>query len=222
MDAAIGRITLESADGFAFEALHARPAGIPRGGVIVVQEIFGLDHNVQDDVARWLELGFEVLAPSMFDRVAPGFVADHDPEGFAAGIGHMRANGFDNPMRDIQACIDRLAASGPVFLVGYCYGGLIGWLAAGKLNGLAAVSSYYGQISGHAALTPSCPIECHFGGQDPHIDAATVSEVLAAAQPQVPVHVYAGSGHGFNNEGDATDAVLARQRTLALFEANGA
>jgi carboxymethylenebutenolidase len=219
------KIEITSSDGFAFGALHAVPAGASRGGVIVVQEIFGLDHNVEVDVARWQAAGFEGLAPSMFDRVAPGFVADHDPAGFAAGIGHMQANGFDNPMLDVTACVDFLAPRGPVFLVGYCYGGLVGWLAAGKLSGLAAVSSYYGQVARFAELTPRCPIECHFGAQDPHIDAAAVATVKAA-QPQVPVYVYAGSGHGFNNDHaeprDPADVELARARTLALFKANGA
>lgn len=220
-------ITLTSKhDGFTFSALRAAPEGRRRGGVIVLQEIFGLDRYVREDVARWSALGFEVLAPSLFDRVAPGFVADHDPPGFAAGRQHMQALGLEPPLSDIAACIEALRPQGPVFLVGYCYGGLLTWHAAAKLEGLAAASSYYGRLGEQADLRPRCPIICHFGRKDANIPADEVRAKLLAAHPALPVYVYEGSGHGFNNDGvpaqDPADARLARQRTLALFEAKGA
>lgn len=214
-------------DGFAFSALHAEPPGNRRGGVIIIQEIFGLDHYIEADVDRWARLGFEAVAPSMFDRHEPGFIADHDAEGIKAGFAHAVANGLDNALSDIQACIDFLATKGPVFVVGYCYGGTMTWQAAGRLFGLAAASSYYGgQVAQAADLTPKCPIICHFGRKDPNIPADAVKLVIAEAQPQVNVFIYDNSGHGFNNDGrpdsDLDDAQLARSRTLALFEANGA
>ncbi|NBB16649.1 dienelactone hydrolase family protein [Caulobacter sp. SLTY] len=222
------RIRLTSAhDGFEFEALHAQPQGDRRGGVIVIQEIFGLDQYVQADVARWSALGFEVLAPSMFDRGEPGFTAEHDPEGLQAGVKLATANGPDNAMSDIQACVDFLKDRGPVFIVGYCYGGTMVWLAANRVKGLAAGSSYYGgQIAGMAGLPLSCPVIVHLGRKDAHIPADEVSAKVTAAHPEVPVYIYEASGHGFNNDGrpdsDPGDAQLARERTLALFEANGA
>jgi carboxymethylenebutenolidase len=222
------RIRLTSAnDGFEFEALHAAPQGQRRGGVIVIQEIFGLDQYVHADVARWSALGFEVLAPSMFDRGERGFTAEHDPEGLQAGVRLATANGPDNAMSDIQACVDFLKGRGPVFIVGYCYGGTMVWLAASRVKGLAAGSSYYGgQIAGMAGLPLSCPVIVHLGGKDAHIPADEVSAKVTAAHPEVPVYIYEASGHGFNNDGrpdsDPGDAKLARQRTLALFEANGA
>ena len=115
-----------------------------RGGIVVIQEIFGIDKYVQEDVARWAALGFEALAPSMFDRQEPGFTAGHDPEGMQAGIKNAMANGIDNAIRDVQACVDFLKPHGPVFIVGYCYGGWIVWEAAHAVMGLAAGSSYYG------------------------------------------------------------------------------
>src|SRR5262249_44654144 len=147
-------IKLKSAgDGFEFSALHAEPEGPRKGGVIVLQEIFGLDRFVRADVRRWCEAGYEVLAPSLFDRREPGFVAAHDPEGLAAGRDHAMASGIDNPLSDIAACRDFLA--GPVFVVGYCYGGSLTWIACGRLEGLAAGSSYYGSLVGaNAVLTP--------------------------------------------------------------------
>lgn len=214
-------------DGFSFAALHGQPAGARKGGVIVIQEIFGLDQYVQADVARWEARGYEVLAPSMYDRQEPGFTAGHDPDGMQQAVKYAMANGPDNAMSDIQACIDFLAPRGPVFIVGYCYGGTMVWLASARCKGLSAGSSYYGgQVAGMAALPLSCPVEIHLGRKDDHIPCDDVKAKVQAAHPEVPVWIYEASGHGFNNDGrpdsDLADAELARKRTVALFEANGA
>ena len=119
-------------DGFSFDALHAAPQGARKGGVIVIQEIFGLDRYVQEDVERWSALGFEVLAPSMFDRQEKGFTAGHDEAGIQAGFKHAMANPRENVIGDVQACIDALKPKGAVFIVGYCYGGSMAWLAAAQ------------------------------------------------------------------------------------------
>lgn len=221
-------VTLTSAaDGFAFTAAHAAPRGERKGGIVVIQEIFGLDQYVLADVERWSALGFEVLAPSIFDRVTPGYVAEHDPQGFQTGIANVGTVGLDNMLSDIQACIDELAPRGPVFAVGYCLGGSLVWLAAGKLKGLTAGAAYYGSmIAANAELPLNAPVIVHLGRKDGHIPADAVKDKLAAAQPDVPVFVYENSGHGFNNDGrpdaDLDDAKLARQRSLALFQAHGA
>lgn len=214
-------------DGFEFTALHAQPEGPRKGGVIVIQEIFGIDKYVQEDVARWAAKGFEVVAPSMFDRGEKGFTALHDEAGFARGRELAMGNGPDNAMGDIQACIDALKDRGPVFIVGYCYGGTMAWLAASRCEGLAAASSYYGgQVAGMAKFNLTCPIVVHLGRKDGYIPADEVKAAVQAAYPDVPVYIYENSGHGFNNDGrpdsDAGDAELARERTLALFAANGA
>ncbi len=216
-----------AADGFSFTAAHAQPQGARKGGIVVIQEIFGLDQYVLADVDRWSALGFEVLAPSIFDRVTPGYVAEHNPQGFQTGIANVGTIGLDNMLSDIQACIDELAPRGPVFAVGYCLGGSLVWLAAGKLKGLAAGAAYYGSmIAANAELPLNAPVIVHLGRKDGHIPADTVKDKLAEAQPDVPVFVYENSGHGFNNDGrpdaDLDDAKLARQRSLALFQAHGA
>ncbi|MFZ5668680.1 MAG: dienelactone hydrolase family protein [Pseudomonadota bacterium] len=222
------RIQLTAAhDGFAFDALHAGPEGPRKGGVIVIQEIFGLDQYVQADVARWSARGYEALAPSMFDRQARGFTAEHTDEGVQASVKHAMANGPDNAMGDIQACIDFLRPRGPVFIVGYCYGGTMVWLAASRCQGLGAGASYYGgQVAAMAGPPLSCPVIVHLGRKDSHIPADEVKAKVQAAHPEVPVYIYEASGHGFNNDGrpdsDLADAELARERTVALFEANGA
>ena len=221
-------VTLTSAaDGFAFTAAHAEPQGERKGGIVVVQEIFGLDQYVMADVARWSALGFEVLAPSIFDRAAPGYVAAHEPAAFPVGIGHVQSIGLEKMLSDIQACIDELAPRGPVFAVGYCLGGSLVWLAASKLKGLTAGAAYYGSmIAANAELPLNAPVIVHLGRKDGHIPADEVRAKVLAAHPDVSVHIYENSGHGFNNDGrpdsDLEDAKLARQRSLQLFQAHGA
>ena len=221
------RIKSGAEDGFTFSALHAEPQGRRRGGVIVIQEIFGLDQYVQADVARWAALGFEVVAPSMYDRVEPGLVAEHDEAGIAAAFAVMQQAKPADALADIAACIAFLRERGPVFIVGYCYGGTMVWRASANLEGLAAGSSYYGGgVAAAAELALNNPVICHFGRKDAHIPAEEAGAKIKAAHPEVPVYIYENSGHGFNNDGrpdsDADDARLARERTLALFEAHGA
>ena len=220
-------VTLESkVDGFAFTALHAEPLGERKGGVVILQEIFGLDRYVQADVQRWARLGYEVYAPSLFDRQEPGFMAEHDADGLQLGFRFAQANGADNPVHDTETCVDELLKRGAAFVVGYCYGGWIAWLAACRIDTLAAAAGYYGgRIAQDAGLTPLCPIVLHFGAEDAHIPQDQV-EAIRVAHPDIPVWSYAGAGHGFNNLDSPAhhhaSADLARQRTLELFQANGA
>jgi carboxymethylenebutenolidase len=208
-----------------FSAFHVQPTGARKGGVIVLQEIFGIDSYMRHDAERWGTLGFEVLAPSLFDRCEPGFVAEHTPDGVQAGFKYLQATRVEDAIADIATCLDYLAPRGPVFVVGYCYGGSLAYLSACRLGDLAAVSSYYGAMAlKHVHETPRCPVICHFGRQDQHIPVESV-EAFAARRPDVSVHLY-DAGHGFNNDGapghNLIAAKLARQRTLELFDANGA
>ena len=220
-------ITLQSKiDGFGFQALHAEPQGPRQGGVVLIQEIFGLDRYMHADVERWSKLGFEVLAPSMFDREEPGFVADHDADGLQHGVRLAQGAGLDNATNDVETCVDELTRRGPAFAVGYCYGGGIAWLSACKIDTLAAASGYYGgMVPAHAKARPLCPVILHYGLLDDHIPQDRV-DIIRRHHPELPIHVYETGGHGFNNEGgaayDKASADLARERTLALFAANGA
>lgn len=217
-------IKIAGADGFQFGAYHARPKGERRGGVIVLQEIFGIDEHVRRDVDRWAQLGFEAVAPSLYDRREPGFTARHDPAGMQAGVGHARATPLDQAMGDVAACRDLLKTGGKVFVVGYCYGGSLAWLAAAKVPGLSGASSYYGSlVKDNAGLELRCPVIVHLGRKDQGIPADEVKAAIAAAHPDVPVHIYEDAGHGFNNEDperwDREASELARARTLELFGA---
>ena len=221
------KIQSTAADQFEFGACYAAARGQRKGGIVVIQEIFGLDQYVRDDVERWAKAGYEVIAPSMFDRTHPGLEVPHDQQGMAVGMAARQANSLDIALADLTACVNLLKVNGPVFVVGYCYGGSMAWQMAGRIEGIAAVSSYYGGLLATTAdLTPKCPVICHFGRKDANIPADELKAILQSAQPQVPVFIYEKSGHGFNNDGrpdsNTDDAALARQRTIALFEANGA
>ena len=218
------RIKSNAEDGFEFSAYHAAPTGERKGGVIVVQEIFGIDEHVRRDVDRWASLGFEATAPALYDRREPGFVAGHDPAGMQAGIAHAMGTPLDQALADIAAVRDTLAKAGKVYIVGYCYGGSLAWLAAAKVDGLSGASSYYGSmVQANATLTPKCPVIVHLGRLDAMIPADDVKAAVQAANPDVPVYIYEDAGHGFNNEDparhDSTSADLARKRTLELFGA---
>ncbi|MDP1643718.1 MAG: dienelactone hydrolase family protein [Phenylobacterium sp.] len=217
-------ITLKSAaDGYELSAYHEAPFTSRKGGVIVLQEIFGIDKYVRADVERWAKAGYEALAPSLFDRRERGFTAGHDADGMAAGIAHARATPMEQALADIAAARDFLAPRGKVCVVGYCYGGSLAWLSAAKVEGIAAASSYYGSmVKANADLPLACPVIVHLGHTDPGIKADEVEAAVKAAHPEVPVYIYEGAGHGFNNESperyheEAAD--LARLRTRELFE----
>jgi carboxymethylenebutenolidase len=217
------KITSTADDHFQFPAYHAKPTGERKGGVIVIQEIFGIDEHVRRDVDRWASLGFEAVAPGLYERREPGFTAEHDEPGLKAGIAHAMATPREQVLADLAACRDYLKARGKVMVVGYCYGGSFAWLSAGMLDGISAASSYYGSmVQANATLRPQCPTIVHLGRNDAGIPADDVKAALRDAQPQVPVYIYEDAGHGFNNEDPARwskeAAELARQRTLELFE----
>ena len=221
------KVRSAAADGFEFSAYHAVPTGARKGGVIVIQEIFGIDEHIVRDVDRWASLGYEALAPSLYDRREPGFVSTHSPEGMQAGIAHARGTDMAQAMADLTACRDKLRgdqSASKVFVVGYCYGGSLTWLAAAQLAGLAAASSYYGSmVQANATRKPLCPTIVHLGRKDLGIACDAVKEAVQASNPEVLVYIYDDAGHGFNNDDperlNAASANLARERTLALFGA---
>ena len=219
------KIKSNADDGFEFDAYHAGPTGPRKGGVIVIQEIFGLDKHMRADVDRWAGHGFEAIAPSLYDRREPGFTAGHDEAGLKAGIAHAMGSNRDLVLGDLAACRDFLAPRGKVCVVGYCYGGSFTWLSAGTLDGLAAASSYYGSmVQANATLKPKCPTIVHLGRLDAGIPADAVKAAVQEASPEVPVFIYEDAGHGFNNDDparhDNSSAELSRKRTLELFEAS--
>jgi carboxymethylenebutenolidase len=217
-------ITLAGADGFAFAAYHEQAFTPRKGGVIVIQEIFGIDRHVRADVERWAKMGYEAIAPALFDRLQRDFHAEHDDAGIKAGVEKARATPLDQALADIAACRDFLAQhGGKVHVVGYCYGGSLAWLSATRVDGIASAASYYGSlVKGFASETPKCPVIVHLGRTDPGIDADEVAAEVGKHHPDLPVYIYEGAGHGFNNQSperyNAEAADLARHRTLQLFD----
>lgn len=211
-------------DGAEIGVYHVQPEGIRRGGLVLVQEIFGVTDHIRDLAEEYAVDGYEVLAPALFDREHPGFEADYSGEGLARGVELARQlHPFDLSLADVQSCIDALKDRGPVFVVGYCYGGSIAWFAATRMNGVAAASSYYGSlVPGAAAEVPKVPVILHFGRHD--IPMEGVDNVIAADHPNATVHVYE-AGHGFNSDRrkdfHEPSSDLAKARTLELFRANG-
>lgn len=218
-------IRMTMADGAQVAVYHVEPAGVRRGGLVLVQEIFGVTDHIRELCDEYAQDGYEVLAPALFDREHPGFEADYTGDDFARAVQLARElHPFDQSLRDVQTCINALAASGPVFVVGYCYGGSVAWFASTRLTGVAAASGYYGSlIPGAVDEEPKVPVILHFGRFDSGIPMEGVDKVIARDWPNATVHVYE-AGHGFNSDRrkdyHEPSADLARERTLELFEAN--
>jgi len=216
-------ITLKSRfDGFELAAYHAAPNDARRGGIVLVQEVFGVTDHIRELADGFAEDGYEVIAPSFYDRLERGFAAGYDPASVAKGVEYSGATPWDQVAGDLQAAVDALA--GPVFVTGYCWGGTAAWLAACRCEGVAAASSFYGRrIPELVHETPRCPTILHFGRTDASIPPEVV-EFIIEAHPEVPVYIY-DAGHGFVSDRRADyreDAArLARLRTLQLFQRSG-
>lgn len=218
-------IELTAADGRSLSAYLAEPVGTPRGAVVVVQEIFGVNSHIRSVADRWAAVGYLALSPALFDRQEPSIELGYTEADMQRGFGLMQAAGLDTPLLDIDAARAelqrRLGSGGKVGVLGFCWGGLLSWLSACKLKGFSAAVPYYGGgIPNHAQLTPQCPVLAHFGERDHWIPTDSV-KAFAAAQPGVEVHVYAAD-HGFNCDQrgsfDAEAARLARERSEAFLK----
>ena len=217
-------ITLTAADGFSFPAYVAEPTGAPKGGVVVLQEIFGVNSHIRSVAEGFAADGYRAVAPATFHRVqadvALGYAAEDMDQGraFKAGVEALPAPGV---LADIAAAIACAAECGKVGVVGYCWGGLLAWRSACLLHGLSAAVPYYGggmTVGSEPQRRPLVPTLAHFADQDGHIPLDSV-KAFERAQPGVVVHVYQGQ-HGFNCDQrvsyNANAAQLARQRTLAF------
>lgn len=226
------RVDLTAQDGATVSAYHARPRAPAKAGLIVVQEIFGVNSHIRSQAERFAASGFEVLAPAFLDRVQKDVELGYDQESIAKARPLVAELGFDRPLLDVEAAIACLAAADggapasvrdrkKVFIVGYCWGGSLAYLAAARVPGLAAAVGYYGgAISRFADESPRVPTMLHFGEKDASIPLSDV-EALRHKQPAVELHVYP-AGHGFNCDQRASysepAATLALSRTLAFFE----
>jgi carboxymethylenebutenolidase len=218
-------IKMKMSDGTEIGVYRVEPKGARRGGLVLIQEIFGLTDHIKTISDEFADDGYEVLAPSLFDREEPGFTTGYAPDEMQRAIKMARqTHPFPQSVADACACVAALKGKGPVFMVGYCYGGSVVWAAACECEGLCAASSFYGsQVPVMADRQPKCPVICHFGEHDQGIPLDGVKKVQAA-HPEVPVYIY-NAGHGFNSDRpdhhDEAAATLARERMLQLFRTHG-
>jgi len=221
-------VELTAADGARIPAYVARPAGKVKGGIVVVQEIFGVNKHIRAVADGYAQDGYLAVAPSLFHRVQPGVELGYEAPDMGAGMGYkQKVDGLPAPgvQQDLQAAIDCAAkqGGGKVGMVGYCWGGLLTWRAACGLTGLAAAATYYGggmTTPEEAARKPRVPVLSHFADRDQYILVPGV-EAFRQQHPEVEVHRYADADHGFNCDlrgaWNPEAAKLARQRTLAFF-----
>mgnify|MGYP000583818209 CR=1 FL=1 len=214
-------IELTAADGFKLGAYRADPEGTPRGGLVVVQEIFGVNTHIRSVCDRYAALGYATVAPALFDRLQPGFESGYSPDEVAEARKFIGLADFDDMLRDTQAAIDALSGTGKIGVVGYCLGGSIAFLAATRLSGISAAVGYYGgRITAHADEAPKVPTQLHYGEQDQGIPMSDVETVIAK-QPDCDIHVYP-AGHGFACDERASfepaSTMIAAGRTLRWFD----
>ncbi|HYP85273.1 dienelactone hydrolase family protein [Variovorax sp.] len=219
-------IDLTAKDGTTIPAYVAEPAGQPRGAVVVLQEIFGVNAHIRAVADGYAAAGYLAVAPATFQRVRSGVELGYVDEDRKAGAALKAAvEGLPAPgvMQDLQAAVDYAGRAGKVGMVGYCWGGLLTWRAASLVDGLAAAVPYYGggmTTPQESARQPKVPVLAHFGEQDHWISLDSV-QAFAKAHPEVTVHVYPAD-HGFNCDQrgayDADAARLARECTLAFFQ----
>lgn len=216
------KLTLNAEDGHKLAAYRATPAGTPRGGLVVVQEIFGVNSHIRRVCDGFAAEGYVALAPALFDRVEPGYETGYGQEDIERGRNVRQKLGWDLMVTDTRAAVEALKKTGPkVGVVGYCMGGSMAWLAATRIPGIAAAVGYYGgAVAEFADETPLCPVLLHFGETDASIPREHWDRIREA-QPTVPMHIYR-AGHGFNCDARGSyhepSARLARERTLEFLK----
>jgi len=208
-------ISLTAADGHTLSAWRTGPEDA-KHGLVVIQEIFGVNHHIRNVADRFAAQGYLCIAPALFDRIRPGIEIGYTGADIATGRDLRLQVPEEGTMADIAAAAAALG--------GYCWGGSLAWLGATRTTLFAAASGWYGgAIAATRTETPHCPVQLHFGAEDHGIPLSDV-ELIRAAQPGIEIDIYPGAGHGFGCDErgsySAPDAALAQQRTLAFFARN--
>lgn len=214
-------ITLKASDGHELGAYRADPAGKPKGSMIVLQEIFGVNEHIRAVADRVASNGYLALAPCMQDRGQKGFECGYTPAEIEQGRAVRGKVKNEDSIKDLKAALDYLQAqnAGKVGAMGYCWGGSLAWMAATNLDGLAVAVSYYGgEVANTATAKAKCPVMFHFGEKDMSIPMDKV-ELVKKGQPDHPLYVYP-AGHGFSCDArgsfDKASHELAMERSKAF------
>jgi carboxymethylenebutenolidase len=213
-------IRLKAKDAHELDAYLAEPKGKAKGGIVVVQEIFGVTNHIKRVADQFAAKGYKVIAPAMFDRVERNVTLDYSE--IEKGRGYMQRLQWPNTLADVDAALSEARSAGNVALVGYCWGGTVAHVAASALDLDAAVSYYGGGVAKMLDKKPQCPIMYHYGDQDASIPLPDI-EKIKKANPESPLHVYPGAGHGFNCDErgsySAKDAKVAFERSVEFLSA---
>lgn len=214
-----------------FGVLEARPANASQiqGGIVLIQEIFGVNSHIRSLAERYAQRGYAVWAPALFDHLETGVALTYETRSFSKGRELVQNLGWEQPVHDIELAIENLSASiggKGVATIGFCWGGALSWLTAcrAKTTNLKAAICYYGrQIWDFREESPCCPVIMHFGRHDSLIPMQNVEDIRSA-HPTIPIYVYE-AGHGFNCDEradyNAEAAALADERTMSFLKANG-
>jgi len=216
-------LSLTTSDGHKLAAYAATPQGKPRAGMVIIQEIFGVNDDIRETVDNFAKEGYHAIAPALFDRVTTGTVLGFDQDGIAMGREMKGKLDWNNAMRDVAAAVAHVQRAGKVGIVGFCMGGSVAWLTAARVPVDAAVCYYGGDIPANRNEQPKCPVMFHWGAEDASIPLDGVHQV-EAAQPDIPSYIYKNAGHGFSCSRRGSyhkeSAGLAMQRTLKFFAEN--
>lgn len=202
-------------------AYLTKPAGKPKGGIVVVQEIFGINAHMRSVADTFASHGYTAIAPAFFDHVENGVELGYDEDGYKRGFKFAGEVGLDRAIEDVASAAEAIASSGKIGVVGYCWGGSVALLAAQRL-GMPGVSYYGARNKSFLDQPLKAPMIFHFGENDPSIPHEVIQH-HRETWPDAPVYVYPDTGHAFNRDVDpkvfnAAASKLALERTLAFFD----
>lgn len=217
--------TLTASDAHQLGAYRADPAGTPKGGMVVIQEIFGVNQHIRKVCDDFAKEGYVAVAPALFDRTQKDYQSGYTPPEIEKSRTFVAKPDWDAMLRDTDSAIKELKGVGPVGIIGFCMGGTIAFLSACRLSGLSAAVGYYGGgIGNFAGETPKCPVQLHFGEKDASIPMTTVEAIKQKRSGDCEIYVYASGGHGFHCDErgsfDQPSRDVAWQRTLAFLGKN--
>ncbi len=214
-------LELTAADGFSLDAYVAEPAGASAAGIVVLQEIFGVNQHIREVTDRFAGRGYLAIAPALFDRAKKGIELGYDQAGMQQGMAARSQIALEKTLLDVDAAVQWLHGQGVkrVGVVGYCWGGSLAWFANTRLDVDASVSYYGGMIAAAADEKNKAPAIFHFGELDKHIGPDEWA-TIRTAHPELPLYTY-DADHGFNCDHrsayNKAAASLAEDRTLAFF-----
>ena len=218
-------VKLKASDGHPLDAYVAKPHGEPIAGLVVIQEIFGVNAHIRSVADKFARHGFYAVAPALFDRIEAKVELGYEGQDMQRAIALMQKLSIDSALKDVEAALAlaKKQTGKPTMVTGFCYGGTLAWLSATRLSPAAVVAYYGGQIAKFAAEKPRVPVLLHFGREDSHIPESDVA-LVQKAHPEVKVYWYEGAGHGFNCEArssyNASAAALAFERTLNFLKSS--